>query len=215
MIKKLPLDQRVWPGVIILSLLMLLAFYIHLPFTMPLFSILCLAHLLFFRDVEPAPEGPEGLLAPADGKVIGIDEVHEDKFLNEPSWRIRIFLSVFDGHVTRSPMAGIVKYQHYTRGSFFNALRKIAFEKNESNWIGIENRERRVLVRQMTGAIARRIYSDVKIGQTVGRGEKLGMICYGSGVEFFIAKKKFRPAVHIGKRVLAGSTLLGAWSDEP
>ena len=197
-----------------LGILGALALFFHIPYALPVFMVFVIAHLLFFRD--PARQTPRahGLLAPADGTVVKIDEIMEDRFLHEPAIRIRIFLSVFDVHVTRSPLAGIVKYQQYVKGKFLNALRKDAFDHNESNWIGIENRARRVLVRQLTGAIARRIYSDVKIGQVMGRGEKLGMICYGSGVEICIPKKLFRAEVRIGQHVAAGDTILGVWTDE-
>ncbi|HNX68965.1 MAG TPA: phosphatidylserine decarboxylase [Candidatus Omnitrophota bacterium] len=208
----IPFDERVWPGAILLGVLILGALFFNLRILVPVFGVLLVAHFLFFRDPVRTSEG-EGLFAPADGKVIGIDEVFEDKFLHEKAIRIRIFLSVFDVHVTRSPLAGVVKYQYYVKGKFFNALRKLAFEYNESNWIGIENHERRVLIRQMTGAIARRIYSDVKIGQVVGRGEKVGMICYGSGVEFFIPQRSFQPGVSVGQHVAAGMTVLGQWTN--
>jgi phosphatidylserine decarboxylase len=190
--------ERIWP----------------VPFGFPALAFLLFAHLAFFRDPRREPPTAQGLLAPADGTVIGVDEVFEDRFLRGPAVRIRIFLSVFDVHVTRSPLAGIVKYQHYVKGKFLNALRKESFDHNESNWIGIENRARRVLVRQMTGAIARRIYSDAAIGQAMGRGEKIGMICYGSGVEIFIPAKMFRADIRIKQHVAAGITVLGQWNDE-
>lgn len=212
--KKIPLDQRVWPGAILLGILMVVVSFWDIPFAMPVLGMFLVGHLLFFRDIEPRILEMRGLLSPADGKVVEVQEVFEDKFLNEQAFRIRIFLSILDGHVTRSPLAGIVKYQQYVKGKFFNALRKIAFEYNESNWIGIENRERRVVVRQMAGAIARRIYSDVISGQTVGRGEKLGIICYGSGVEVFISKRLFTPGIQIGQHVLAGMTVLGQWNQD-
>lgn len=214
MIYKLPLDKRVWPGAVLILIFLLLELFWNVYSVAPILASLLVAQLLFFRDPPRKIPMAQGLLAPADGKVIGIDEVFEEKFLNEPAIRIRIFLSVFDVHVTRSPLAGIIKFQRYIKGKFLNALRKSAFESNESNWIGIENHERRVLVRQMTGAIARRIYWDVKIGQTVGRGEKLGMICYGSGVEFYVAKRVFQPTVPNGQHVKAGLTLLGQWVNE-
>lgn len=211
---RLPFDKRVWPGAVLILVFLLLELLWDVRSVTPILVALLIAQLLFFRDpARKTPMAP-GLLAPADGKVVGIDEVFEEKFLNEQAIRIRIFLSVFDVHVTRSPLAGIVKFQRYIKGKFVNVLRKSSFESNESNWIGIENHERRVLVRQMTGAIARRIYWDIKVGQTVGRGEKLGMICYGSGVEFYIAKRVFQPEVRIGQHVAAGLTLLGQWINE-
>ena len=211
---KLPLDKRVWPGAVLILVFMFLELFWDVYSVTPVLIVLLIAQLLFFRDPVRKTPLAQGLLAPADGKVVGLDEVFEEKFLNEQAIRIRIFLSVFDVHVTRSPLAGIVKFQRYVKGKFLNALRKSAFEKNESNWMGIENHERRILVRQMTGAIARRIFWDVKVGQTVGRGEKLGMICYGSGVEFYVSKRAFQPTVQIGQHVAAGLTLLGQWINE-
>lgn len=211
---KIPLDKRVWPGIILLGMLLVLERFWHVPYATPVMSFLLGAHLLFFRDPRREMPREHGLLAPADGTIVKIDEVFEDRFLHEQAVRIRIFLSIFDVHVTRTPLAGIVKYQNYVKGKFLNALRKDAFDHNESNWIGIENRARRVLVRQMTGAIARRIYSDVAVGQVVGRGEKLGMICYGSGVEICISRKMFRESVRVGQHVAAGLTILGTWNEE-
>ena len=211
---KIPVDKRVWPGLVLFGVLALLGGVFHIPYVLPALAILIVAQLLFFRDPHREPPREQGLLAPADGTVVKIDEIFEDRFLHEQAVRIRIFLSVFDVHVTRSPLAGVVKYQQYVKGKFLNALRKDAFDHNESNWIGIENRSRRVLVRQLTGAIARRIYSDVAISQVVGRGEKIGMICYGSGVEISIPKRIFRANVRIGQHVAGGATVLGAWNDE-
>lgn len=211
---RIPLDKRAWPGAVLLTVLLVLEWFWHIPYATQVFAVMLTGHLLFFRDPAREPPAAQGLLAPADGTVVGIDEVFEDKFLHEKAVRIRIFLSIFDVHVTRSPLAGIVKFQEYTKGKFLNALRKDAFHKNESNWIGIENRARRVLVRQMTGAIARRIYSDVAVGQVMGRGEKLGVICYGSGVEISVPARLFGANVRIGQRVLAGRTVLGGWVEE-
>ncbi len=209
-----PVDKRVWPGIVLLGILMVLDLFWPAPYVGPILIVLFMVHVLFYRDPKREPPLNPGLLSPADGKVVKIDEFFEDRFLNEQAVRIRIFLSVFDVHTTRSPLAGIIKYQDYVKGKFLNALRKDAYDHNESNWIGIENRARRVLVRQLTGAIARRIFSDVKIGQVMGRGEKLGMICYGSGVEISIPKKLFRPGVKIGQHVAGGRTILGSWLDE-
>jgi phosphatidylserine decarboxylase len=214
MASKIPIDKRVWPGVVLLGVLFLPGVFFHVPYVTTVFAVLLVAQFLFFRDPHREPPREQGLLSPADGTVVKIDEIFEDRFLHEQAVRIRIFLSVLDVHVTRSPLAGIVKSQNYVKGKFLNALRKDAFDHNESNWIGIENRARRVLVRQMTGAIARRIYSDVVIGQVMGRGEKIGMICYGSGVEIWIPKKMFRVNIRVGQHVAGGATILGAWNED-
>jgi phosphatidylserine decarboxylase len=211
---KFPFDKRVWPGVLLLSLFVAGESVWNVPHAGILFTVLFVFHFFFFRDPWREPPRTHGLLSPADGTVVTIDEIYEDKFLHEKAVRMRIFLSVFDVHVTRSPLAGIIKYQHYVKGKFLNALRKEAFDHNQSNWIGIENRARRVLVRQITGAVARRIYSDVAIGQVMGRGEKMGMICYGSGVEVSIPARLFRADLRVGQRVTGGRSLLGTWTDE-
>ncbi len=211
---KIPFDKRVWPGICLVAVLWGSEFLWRVPFETPALAVFLAFHLFFFRDPQRESPRSHGLLSPADGTVARVDEIFEDRFLHEKAVRIRIFLSVFDVHVTRSPLAGIVKYQHYEQGKFLNALRKDAFDHNESNWIGIENRARRVLVRQLTGAIARRIYSDVAIGQVMGRGEKVGMICYGSGVEICIPSRLFRPDLRIGQHVAGGRTVLGTWNDE-
>jgi len=211
---KFSFDKRVRPGLfLILFFLVVWAFH-PVPYVVPFFALILAFHLFFFRDPWREPPRTHGLLSPADGTVVKIDEIFEDRFLHVKAVRIRIFLSVFDVHVTRTPLAGIVKYQQYVKGKFLNALRKDAYDHNESNWIGIENRARRVLVRQLTGAIARRIYSDVVIGQVMGRGEKMGMICYGSGVEICIPARLFRPDLRIGQHVAGGRTVLGTWTDE-
>ena len=214
MTNRISLDKRVWPGIIFLSILIIAERVWSIPYAAPVLVFLFVAQLLFFRDPQREPPREQGLLAPADGTVVKIDEIFEDRFLHEQAVRIRIFLSIFDVHTTRAPLAGIIKYQNYVKGKFLNALGKDAFDHNESNWIGIENRARRILVRQMTGAIARRIYSDVAIEQVMGRGEKLGMICYGSGVEVSIPKRMFRANVRIGQHVSGGATILGAWNEE-
>lgn len=211
---KIPFDKRVWPGGVFFAILMVLGAVWHVPYAVPVLVLLLAAHVLFFRDPQRELPREQGLLAPADGTIVKIDEVFEDQFLHDQAVRIRIFLSIFDVHTTRAPLAGIIRYQNYVKGKFLNALRKDAFDHNESNWIGIENRARRVLVRQLTGAIARRIYSDVVIGQVMGRGEKLGIICYGSGVEILISKKMFRTDIRVGQHVTGGKTILGAWNEE-
>ncbi|MFH1800459.1 MAG: phosphatidylserine decarboxylase [Candidatus Omnitrophota bacterium] len=214
MTHRIPLDRRVWPGVMFLGVLLIVERFWPIPYAASVLVFLLVAQLLFFRDPQRESPREQGPLAPADGTVVKIDEIFEDKFLHEQAVRIRIFLSIFDVHTTRAPLAGIVKYQNYVKGKFLNALRKDAFDHNESNWICIENRARRVLVRQLAGAIARRIYSDVTIGQVMGRGEKLGVICYGSGVEIYVPQRMFRADIRVGQHVTGGRTLLGAWIEE-
>ena len=171
-----------------------------------------IGHLLFFRDPGPKAADPAVIFSPASGTVVEITEEEEDRFLKENSVKIGIFLSIFDVHVNRTPVEGSIGYLQYVLGQFKNALDPESSRMNESNWIGIENKNgRNVLVRQISGAIARRIHWDVQRGQTVKQGEKLGIICYGSRVECFLPKALFNPAIQLGARVKVGQTILGEW----
>ncbi len=205
------IDPRVWPGIIVLLALLLMARIFRSRFFSILIFFVLLFHLSFFRDFPPRiPEG-DALLSPGSGKVVLIDTVTEERFLREESWRIRIFLALWNVHVTRSPMDGEVAYQEHVPGKHINVLLPESADKNESNWIGIKDGARSALVRQITGAIARRIYSDVEVGNAVTRGGKLGIICYGSTVEIFIPKRLFAPSIQKGEGVKTGETVIGQW----
>ncbi|HPW77244.1 MAG TPA: phosphatidylserine decarboxylase [Candidatus Omnitrophota bacterium] len=205
------IDPRVWPGVIALLALLLMARIFRSRFFSILIFFILFFHLSFFRDLPPRiPEG-DSLLSPASGKVVLVDTVAENRFLKEEAWRIRIFLALWNVHVTRSPMEGEVAYQEHVPGKHINVLLPESADKNESNWIGIKDGARSALVRQITGAIARRIYSDVEIGSVVTRGGKLGIICYGSTVEIFVPKRLFEPSIRKGEGVRTGETVIGKW----
>ena len=207
---RIAMDRRVWPGALVFAFLLLVTGFVYKPYAIPA-SFLLLSQFVFFRDPQrKIPEGG-GLVSPADGKVVEISPVFENRFLKEEAVKVGIFLSVFVPHVNRTPVDGLVRYLHYEPGAFLNALRRDSINKNESNWIGIEGGNKRVLFRQMSGAIARRICCDVKLGQPVKRGEKVGIICYGSRVECFFPKRSFQLRVRLGDGVKAGETILGEW----
>lgn len=209
---RIPLDPRVWPGFFVLlavafaSALIGKNIYVAIPALLAL-----IGHACFFRDFERTIPPGDSILSPADGKVVEITPVYEGNFLKEDAIRVGIFLSVFNRHVNRSPMAGKVSFLNYVPGQFLNALKKKAAEKNESNSLGVESGERKVLVRQIVGGIARRIFCDVKVGDTIGRGDRFGVICYGSRAECIIPKRAFEASVKIGQNVKAGETILGYW----
>ena len=210
--KPFPIDRRAWPIAFILAGVIAAAFLFHFNALGGFLLIVAAGHLAFFRDPErPAPPG-EGLLSPADGTVVDIDIRPENRYLQQESVRIGIFMSVFVPHVNRSPMKGEVCYLHYVPGKFLNAFKREASELNESHWMGIEQGTKKMLVRQVAGLIARRIRCDARQGQRLERGERFGIICYSSRVEIFIPKDSFRPTVRCGDRVKAGQTLLGEWT---
>lgn len=210
--KRIRFDSRVWPGVFLLGGLVVLTGIVFRtwPLAGILAAVLC-GHLSFFRDPDPGLPEDDGLVSPAAGKVIQIERVREDRYLKEEAFKIGVFLSLLDNHVTRSPIEGTVDYLSYERGKFYNALRDICVSHNESNWLGIRRGETRILIRQMAGMIARRIYCDVKEKSPVQKGGKLGIICYGSRVEFFAPVRCFKPSVVPGVRVKGGETILGNW----
>ncbi len=207
---KYSIDPRVWPGAAVLGGVVLLTSLLW-PQITSLAVLLLACHVLFFRDPQPLVPAGDAPVSPAEGKVVEISYQAENRYLKEECVKIGICLTVFNAHVNRSPIKGLVKYLEYVPGKFMNALNPASVPHNESNWVGIENGTKRVLVRQMVGAIARRIFCDAKLETGLERGQKFGIICYGSRVEFFAPKKGFQPSIRVGDPVKAGQTVLGEW----
>lgn len=141
----------------------------------------------FFRDPERQASGDEGLvLAPADGRVLSIDEITEPSFLEGACRRISIFLSVFNVHVQRAPLAGKVTHRSYRPGGYAVAWKPKASEENEQASLGLETEHGRVLVRQIAGLVARRIVTYPDEGDHLSRGQRIGIIRFGSRVDLFM-----------------------------
>ncbi len=172
------------------------------------FGLFC---FYFFRDPEArVPTGAGVYLAPAHGRVDVIDEVEDPVFLKGRARRISLFLSVFDVHVQRAPVAGEVVFSRYTQGRFLNALRTDSAGANENLYLGLVSTERpgeRVGVRLIAGWIARRIVSWVTVGDRVARGERIGLIQFGSRVELLLPLE-VEVVVPLGARVRAGETVV-------
>jgi len=166
----------------------------------------------FFRDPERTPpEGEARLVSPADGRVADVQTVREDEFLHCDAVRVGIFMSVFNVHVNRAPVSGRVVHRGYRAGKFLNAMGEAASRENECSFVGIERPDgTRVLVRQIAGLVARRIVCDCSPGDDLRRGERFGMVKFGSRLEVYVpASVPFRVAVAVGDRVKAGATVLG------
>ena len=164
----------------------------------------------FFRDpARMAPPGEERVVSPADGKVVAIREVEGDPFIGERGIEIDIFLSIFDVHVNRSPIAGVVDGTEYEAGAYLSALRAEAGQRNERNTVRIRGESARAVVRQIAGAIARRIVCACRPGEGLRRGERFGMIKFGSRTQVILPGSIFQPAVRVGDRVKAGSSVIG------
>jgi phosphatidylserine decarboxylase len=163
----------------------------------------------FFRDpVRTGERGERLVIAPADGRVVMITEVNEPTFMKERSIRLSIFMNVFNVHVNRYPVSGIVRLVDHTPGRFANAATDQSSLENEQTSIGIESGSNHVLVRQIAGLIARRIVTDSRVGEHVRQGERMGLIRFGSRVDVFLpAGAALR--VKVGDATFAGTTVLG------
>lgn len=162
----------------------------------------------FFRDPERTPPGdPRAVVSPADGRVIDVSPVDEDRFLHAPTTKVSIFMSPLDVHVNRSPVDGRITQVEHTAGKFHAAWEDKASLDNERNAVVLEQGARRFLVVQVAGAVARRIVCRRGVGDRVGRGERYGIIMFGSRVDVYLPTD-VRPVVEKGARVVAGETVL-------
>jgi len=166
----------------------------------------------FFRDPERAgPRGEDLVLAPADGRVVGVSEVDEPAFFGGTATRVSIFMNVFDCHVNRYPTDGTVAYRYYNAGRFLHAAGEKASLDNEQSSVGLDTPRGKVLVRQIAGLIARRIVTDHEVGTAVQQGARLGMIRFGSRVDLFLPRGA-HVLVREGDKTRVGLTLVARWS---
>lgn len=172
-------------------------------------GVLTLFVTFFFRNPKRiVPNDSTLILSPADGKIVGIEEIFEDQFLNSAAIKVTIFLSVFDVHVNRSPAEGKITLQQYTCGHFKPAYKKSAPFQNERHTIGLEVGTVKILVTQIAGIIARRIVSWVALGDQLEQGQRYGMIKFGSCTEIIVP-------IHVdilvtaGEHVKGGKTIIG------
>ena len=162
----------------------------------------------FFRDPDrTGPRGERLVIAPADGRVVEIVEVDEPSFFRARAVRISIFMNIFNVHVNRYPVSGVVRYKHYNPGKFLNAANDKASLENEQESVGIETGGRPVLVRQIAGLIARRIANYALVGADARQGERMGIIRFGSRVDVFLPVGS-TVRVKLGDRPAAGHTVL-------
>jgi phosphatidylserine decarboxylase len=182
------------------------------PWTVPAPLALLAVGLQFFRDpVRKPPPDPAEWTSPADGTVTEVAETTEARFIGGAARRVGIFMSPFNVHVNRSPADGIVKYLSYEPGKFLDARRADSSEKNESQWIGLlaEPGGIPIMVRQISGVLARRIVCRLDEGGRVTRGGKFGMVKFGSRVELYVpADAPVDIMVRPGQKVRAGETVV-------
>jgi len=178
-----------------------------------LFLLLISYTLAFFRDPDRvAPADPNFIVAAADGRITDIVELDENEFLKARTRRIGIFLSIFDVHTNRAPIDGRIVYRQHREGLCLDARRPECSEKNESMTWAFENAGATIVVRQLTGAIARRIVAWAGVGDDLKKGERFGMIRFGSRTEVYLPLNA-EPLVKVGDHVLGGSTIIAQFSN--
>jgi phosphatidylserine decarboxylase len=172
--------------------------------------------LMFFRDPQRRTiQDDTILLAPADGRIADIGTTDEGDFIGGPALRIGIFLSIFNTHINRAPCGVKVEKITYRPGKYLNAMNRMAGKVNESNNLALVRTgspQDRLLVRQISGAIARRIVCAAREGQRLAGGERFGMIKFGSRTELYVpASENLECVVQVGDKVKAGMTPLARY----
>lgn len=171
-----------------------------------LFLTLTLFVVYFFRDPERnIPTDPLLVVSPADGKVMSVGPVPDEHFMGETATRVTIFLNIFNVHVQRAPLGGRVAHYDYQPGTFVAAWREEASRENERASLGIETDAGPLLVRQIAGLVARRIATYPREGDTVARGDRIGLIRFGSRVDLFLPPD-WPVTVQPGDKVRGGET---------
>jgi phosphatidylserine decarboxylase len=197
----------------ILIVLMLASFWLT-PWLSLIFLILILYTLAFFRDPDrEVPADPGSVVAAADGAIADIVEVEEGDVLKTKTRRIGIFLSIFDVHTNRAPIAGRVIYREHREGLCVDARRADCSDKNESMTWAFANSRATIVVRQLTGAIARRIVGWSQVGDELKKGDRFGMIRFGSRTEVYLPLTA-TVLVKVGDHVSGGSTIIARLSEQ-
>ncbi len=205
----IPIAAEGWPFIIPLAIVTILLFIFGWKNTRIVMLVLTVFVVFFFRDPErTVPEGPELVVSPADGKVIVIKDIYEPTYLKQDVKQISIFLSVFNVHVNRSPIAGTVELVQYNPGKFHVASVDKASLDNEQTAMVIANGKHKILVKQIAGLIARRIVCYAKPGDTIKTGERYGLIRFGSRVDIFLPKNA-EIKVNIGDKIKGARDIIG------
>lgn len=200
-----------WPFVIVSAFLSVVAVFLGCPLLASMGGILTLFFIYFFRNPErQTPLDPKTIISPADGQVVFIGQA-KVPFLDKDMKKISIFMSLFDVHVNRMPFDAKVEKIEYRKGKFLPAYKSEADTANEANAIFCSTQKGDpFIVVQIAGILARRIICNLKPGQEVKKGERIGMICFGSKVDLYLPENATLLPL-LGKKVKAGETILGYW----
>lgn len=172
-------------------------------------GLLLALSLWFFRDPErPTPGSELDVISPADGRVMFVREVEEPRFLEGKAVMVSIFLSVFDVHINRMPVGGSIEYKDYITGKFLAAWDESVGEVNERSYLGVNTGRHKVLISQVAGLIARRILLWPHVGDRLARGERFGLIRFGSCTQIWLPAGS-TVLVKPGDRVRGAATIIG------
>ncbi len=217
------MDNSKWPGravlpvaipglkfIIVFILLTGMLFYFGWMITAWIFFCLTLFVCWFFRDPErEIPSGENAMVSPADGRVIIIDKLAQCEYLPGSCQKVSIFMNVFNVHVNRIPFDGVIEKVQYNPGKFVNASFDKASIHNERNALVVKtDADKKFVVVQIAGLIARRIVNCVKAGERIKKGDRYGMIQFGSRLDLYLPMD-FDIALKMGQKTKAGATVIG------
>jgi len=188
------------------------SFMLHWPVAAVVLVLLALFVFSFFRDPERViPAEPGAVVSPGDGRVV---VVKEEECAGRPGTRVSIFLAVWNVHVNRSPAAGTIGKLEYRPGKFLAAMRERASLENEQNVFTLSTEAGEIVFKQIAGLIARRVVSWKKAGEQVARGERIGLVRFGSRVDLWVPKEA-EILVRVGENVKGGSSVVARWPSKP
>ncbi len=206
--------RRTWLPLAVVLIVAGATSFVFFPWVGVAFLLALVFLLVFFRDPERRSSAPEGaLLAPADGKIVEIARGQEPDHIAGATAKVAIFMSLTDVHVNRSPCKATVEWVRHAPGRFHSALRPQASVENEMAIIALrDDEERPLLLKLIAGVVARRIACPLRPGDALERGQRIGMIKFGSRVEVFVPDDgKFQFTAKLGQHVRAGETIVGVW----
>ncbi len=196
------------PFILATLILVVLGYWVN-PFIAIPFFLLFLFVIYFFRDPKPvSPEGEQLLLSPADGKIVEVKEIEDARFFDGPARKVAIFMSPMDVHVNRAPVDGIVEKVEYKPGKYMMAWDEKASDANERNAVFMQcDAGFKITFVQIAGFLARRIICDVKRGSVLKKGQRFGIIRFGSRVDLYLPLA-LEVQVNVGDRVKVGHSII-------
>lgn len=203
-----PVAKEAFPYLLVSGVIFLVFIYIH-PWLSTIPLLFFLFTLFFFRNPNRKIKFDSNtVLSPADGVVMDVSKVREERFLNQEVWKVSIFLNVFNVHINRLPVEGTIEAIHYIPGKFLPAYKSHASEINERNYVIINTGKEKLMVSQITGFIARRIVCWVKKGDKLKQGDRFGLIKFGSCTEVYLPLG-YTITVQKDTKVRGGITIIG------